>query len=114
MTILATAMVETGSRTDEVILEEFAGTANMELRLSRKIADKRIFPAIDIQQSSTLHEEALLSESELEATWSVRRELGENAQLSLQAVLERLDATDSNEQFVASVKARGISTEATR
>lgn len=114
LTILATAMVETGSRTDEVILEEFAGTANMELRLSRKIADKRIFPAIDIQQSSTLHEEALLSESELEATWSVRRELGENAQLSLQAVLERLDATDSNEQFVASVKARGISTEATR
>lgn len=114
LTILATAMVETGSRTDEVILEEFAGTANMELRLSRKIADKRIFPAIDIQQSSTLHEEALLNEAELEATWSVRRELGENAQLSLQAVLERLDATDSNQAFVSSVKTRGISPEVTR
>ncbi|MFD2674078.1 transcription termination factor Rho [Gulosibacter bifidus] len=114
LTILATAMVETGSRTDEVILEEFAGTANMELRLSRKIADKRIFPAIDIQQSSTLHEEELLSEAELAATWMVRRELGENAQLSLQAVLERLDSTDSNDAFVASVKVRGISTEATR
>lgn len=114
LTILATAMVETGSRTDEVILEEFAGTANMELRLSRKIADRRIFPAIDIQQSSTLHEEALLSDAELQATWSVRRELGENAQVSLQAVLERLDATEHNAQFVASVKARGISTEAGR
>lgn len=103
LTILATAMVETGSRTDEVILEEFAGTANMELRLSRAIADKRIFPAVDIQQSSTLHEEDLLSEAELAATWKIRRALGDDAQVSLESVLERLSSTATNEEFVAAV-----------
>ncbi len=103
LTILATAMVETGSRTDEVILEEFAGTANMELRLSRAIADKRIFPAVDIQQSSTLHEEDLLSDTELAATWKIRRALGDDAQVSLESVLERLSSTATNEEFVAAV-----------
>ncbi|MEF3323574.1 transcription termination factor Rho [Gulosibacter sp. GYB002] len=103
LTILATAMVETGSRTDEVILEEFAGTANMELRLSRAMADKRIFPAVDIQQSSTLHEEDLLSETELAATWKIRRALGDDTQVSLESVLERLSSTATNEEFVAAV-----------
>ena len=109
LTILATAMVETGSRTDEVILEEFAGTGNMELRLSREIADKRIFPALDIQQSSTLHEDQLLSADELEATWAIRRALGGDAQVSLEAVLERISQTNSNEEFLASVRATPIS-----
>ncbi|MDJ1369884.1 transcription termination factor Rho [Gulosibacter molinativorax] len=110
LTILATAMVETGSRTDEVILEEFAGTGNMELRLSREIADKRIFPALDIQQSSTLHEEELLSPNELEVTWAIRRALHGDAQASLEAVLERISSTSSNEEFLASVRANPIST----
>lgn len=110
LTILATAMVETGSRTDEVILEEFAGTGNMELRLSREIADKRIFPALDIQQSSTLHEEQLLSEGELEVTWAIRRALHGDAQASLEAVLERISSTSSNDAFLASVRANPIST----
>jgi transcription termination factor Rho len=109
LTILATAMVETGSRTDEVILEEFAGTGNMELRLSREIANKRIFPALDIQQSSTLHEDQLLSSDELEATWAIRRALGGDAQVSLEAVLERISQTSSNEEFLASVRANPIS-----
>lgn len=109
LTILATAMVETGSRTDEVILEEFAGTGNMELRLSREIANKRIFPALDIQQSSTLHEDQLLSADELEATWAIRRALGGDAQVSLEAVLERISQTNSNEEFLASVRATPIS-----
>lgn len=109
LTILATAMVETGSRTDEVILEEFAGTGNMELRLSREIANKRIFPALDIQQSSTLHEDQLLNADELEATWAIRRALGGDAQVSLEAVLERISQTNSNEEFLASVRANPIS-----
>ena len=108
LTILATAMVETGSRTDEVILEEFAGTGNMELRLSREIADKRIFPALDIQQSSTLHESQLLTPDELEVTWSIRRALNGDAQGVLEAVLERMSATSSNEEFLASVRANPI------
>lgn len=110
LTILATAMVETGSRTDEVILEEFIGTGNMELRLSREIADKRIFPALDIQQSSTLHEEQLLSPSELEVTWAIRRALHGDAQASLEAVLERISSTSTNNDFLASVRANPIST----
>ncbi|UQN15907.1 transcription termination factor Rho [Gulosibacter sp. ACHW.36C] len=109
LTILATAMVETGSRTDEVILEEFAGTGNMELRLSREIANKRIFPALDIQQSSTLHEDQLLDADELEATWAIRRALGGDAQVSLEAVLERISQTTTNEEFLASVRANPIS-----
>ncbi|SJM57649.1 transcription termination factor Rho [Gulosibacter sp. 10] len=108
LTILATAMVETGSRTDEVILEEFQGTGNMELRLSREIADKRIFPAVDIQQSSTLHEDQLLSGDELEVTWSIRRALHGDAQAALESVLERISSTSSNEDFLASVRANPI------
>jgi transcription termination factor Rho len=81
----------------------------MELRLSREIANKRIFPALDIQQSSTLHEDQLLSSDELEATWAIRRALGGDAQVSLEAVLERISQTSSNEEFLASVRANPIS-----
>ena len=114
LTILATALVETGSKMDEVIYEEFKGTGNMELHLSREMADKRIFPALDIQQSSTLHEEQLLSPDELEVTWGIRRALTGDAQHALESVLERISSTSSNEEFHASVRANPISPAAVR
>ncbi|KAB1657326.1 transcription termination factor Rho [Pseudoclavibacter chungangensis] len=115
LTILATAMVETGSRTDEVILEEFAGTGNMEIRLSREIADKRIFPALDIRNSGTLKEEMLLSPAEVDATWRIRRDLtaGET-QGSLESVLTRLAETPTNAEFLASVSRQPIESAAPR
>ena len=109
LTILATAMTEAGSRMDEVILEEFRGTENLEIRLSKEIADRRIFPALDIQNSSTLMEETLLSKAEVEATWSIRRALsGTDAGSVLESVLERLESTNSNAEFVESVRQRPI------
>ncbi|MDO5052776.1 MAG: transcription termination factor Rho [Pseudoclavibacter sp.] len=102
LTILATAMADTGSRTDEVILEEFRGTANMELRLSRTIADRRIFPALDIQNSATLHEEMLLSPQEVEVSWQIRRAMDHgDAQRTLQAVLTRMGQSSTNAEFMA-------------
>ena len=76
LTILATALVETGSKMDEVIFEEFKGTGNMELRLYRKLADKRIFPAIDVNASGTRREEILMADEELKIVWKLRRVLG--------------------------------------
>ena len=76
LTILATALIETGSKMDEVIFEEFKGTGNMELRLRREFADKRIFPAIDVDASSTRREELLMSREELNIVWKLRRVLG--------------------------------------
>lgn len=109
LTILATAMTEAGSRMDEVILEEFRGTENLEIRLSKEIADRRIFPALDIQNSSTLMEETLLTKAEVEATWSIRRALsGTDAGSVLESVLERLESTSSNAEFVESVRQRPI------
>src|SRR5699024_12022743 len=75
LTILATALVETGSKADEVIFEEFKGTGNMELKLSRQLADKRIFPAVDVDASGTRREEALMAPDELKVTWQLRRVL---------------------------------------
>src|SRR6202020_3339767 len=75
LTILATALIETGSRMEEVIFEEFKGTGNMELRLRRDLADKRIFPAVDVDQSSTRKEELLMSPEELKIVWQLRRVL---------------------------------------
>ncbi|CAG7845305.1 Transcription termination factor Rho [Pseudoclavibacter triregionum] len=113
LTILATAMVETGSRTDEVILEEFAGTENLEIRLSKEIADRRIFPALDMNGSSTLMEETLLSPEEVEATWSVRRALaGSDPRAILESVLHRLGETATNAEFVESVRSRPIEADA--
>ncbi|PPF39852.1 MULTISPECIES: transcription termination factor Rho [unclassified Pseudoclavibacter] len=109
LTILATAMIGTGSKTEDTILESFAGTGNMELRLSRDIADKRVFPAIDISHSQTLREEQLLTPQEVEATWSIRRGLtGGNALLSLEAVLARVASTTTNAEFLASVAKQPI------
>ncbi|WP_353815481.1 transcription termination factor Rho [Agromyces sp. SYSU T00266] len=101
LTILATALVETGSKMDEVIFEEFKGTGNSELRLSRHLADKRIFPAVDVNASSTRREEMLLSPDEVKITWKLRRALaGLEPQQALEAVLGRLRETQSNTEFL--------------
>ncbi len=101
LTILATALVETGSKMDEVIFEEFKGTGNSELRLSRQLADKRIFPAVDVNASSTRREEMLLSNDEVKITWKLRRALaGLEPQQALEAVLGRLKETQSNTEFL--------------
>lgn len=104
LTIIATALIETGSRMDEVIFEEFKGTGNMEVILDRKLADKRVFPAIDITRSGTRREELLLSEKELDAIWLLRKTF---TQLETAAVTETmlglLLKTRSNDQFISSI-----------
>jgi transcription termination factor Rho len=101
LTILATALVETGSKMDEVIFEEFKGTGNMELRLSRQLADKRIFPAVDINGSGTRREEMLMSQQETKIIWKLRRALaGLEQQQALELVLSRLKDTASNVEFL--------------
>ncbi|MGX1791446.1 transcription termination factor Rho [Microbacterium sp. NPDC055312] len=101
LTILATALVETGSKMDEVIFEEFKGTGNSELRLSRQLADKRIFPAVDVNASSTRREEMLLSADEVKITWKLRRALaGLDTQQALEVVLGKLKETGSNVEFL--------------
>ncbi|WP_416446209.1 transcription termination factor Rho [Leucobacter sp. HNU] len=101
LTIIATALVETGAKADEVVLEEFAGTANMELRLVREIADKRIFPAVDLNASSTHREEVLMGADELQATWKLRRALGDtDREQALESVLQKLRDTSSNAEFL--------------
>ncbi len=101
LTILATALVETGSKMDEVIFEEFKGTGNMELRLSRQLADKRIFPAVDINASGTRREEMLMSPQETKIIWKLRRALaGLEQQQALELVLSRLKDTASNVEFL--------------
>ena len=101
LTILATALVETGSKMDEVIFEEFKGTGNMELRLSRQLADKRIFPAVDINASGTRREEMLMSPQETKIIWKLRRALaGLEQQQALELVLNRLKETASNVEFL--------------
>lgn len=104
LTILSTALVETGSKMDEVIFEEFKGTGNMELRLSRELADKRIFPAVDINASGTRREELLFSPEELKIVWHLRRALGsQDVQESSDFLLGRMRKTESNAQFLMSV-----------
>ena len=105
LTILATALVETGSKMDEVIFEEFKGTGNMELRLSRQLADKRIFPAVDISASGTRREEMLLGAEEVKVTWRLRRALaGHDTQQSLEVVLGKLKETASNVEFLVQIQ----------
>jgi transcription termination factor Rho len=101
LTIIATALVETGSKMDEVIFEEFKGTGNMELRLSRQLSDKRIFPAVDINASGTRREEMLMSPQETKIIWKLRRALaGLEQQQALELVLNRLKETASNVEFL--------------
>ena len=104
LTILASALVETGSKMDEVIFEEFKGTGNMELRLRREFADKRIFPAIDVDASGTRREELLMSKDELAVVWKLRRVLsGLEGQQALELLLEKLKSTKSNVEFLMQV-----------
>ena len=105
LTILATALVETGSKMDDVIFEEFKGTGNSELRLSRQLADKRIFPAVDVNASSTRREEMLLSADEVKITWKLRRALaGLDQQQALEVVLGKLKETTSNVEFLVQMQ----------
>jgi transcription termination factor Rho len=105
LTILATALVETGSRMDEVIFEEFKGTGNMELKLDRKLADKRIFPAVDVDASGTRKEEILMSPEELQITWKLRRVLHAlDMQQALELLLDRMKQTKSNSEFLLQVQ----------
>jgi transcription termination factor Rho len=104
LTIVATALIETGSKMDEVIFEEFKGTGNMELRLRREFSEKRIFPAIDVDASSTRREELLMSREELAVVWKLRRVLsGLESLQGLEMLLDRLRKTQSNSEFLAAI-----------
>lgn len=105
LTILATALVETGSRMDDVIFEEFKGTGNMELHLDRKLAERRIFPAVDIYKSSTRREDLLLSEEEKAALYKLRKDMSNNSVIEVtENVLELLKKTRDNEAFIRHIK----------
>ena len=105
LTILATALIESGSKMDEVIFEEFKGTGNMEIRLRRDFADKRLFPAIDAVQSGTRREELLMSKEELAIVWKLRRVLSAlDGQQALELLLERLRKSHSNIEFLMQVQ----------
>ena len=108
LTILATALVETGSRMDEVIFEEFKGTGNMELRLDRRSAERRVYPAIDVDGSSTRHEELLFEKKQLDQVWKLRRVLGAlsdegSATSGLEMLMDRLISFKTNDEFLAEV-----------
>ena len=110
LTILATALIETGSRMDEVIFEEFKGTGNMELRLRRELADRRIFPAVDVDASGTRKEEILMSPEELKVVWQLRRVLHAlDVQQALELLLEKMRETKSNAEFLLQVQKTTIS-----
>ncbi|MDD2446403.1 MAG: transcription termination factor Rho [Tissierellia bacterium] len=105
LTILATALVETGSRMDDVIFEEFKGTGNMEIHLDRKLSEKRIFPAIDINRSGTRREELLLTQKELETIWALRKAMGsQSTQEVTEAFIVKLVQSKSNEDFINDIR----------
>ena len=105
LSIIATALIETGSRMDEVIFEEFKGTGNMEMVMDRRLADRRIFPAMDINRSSTRKEELLLSDEILNKVWILRKFLAEmNPVEAMEFLLDRMKKTKGNERFLASIK----------
>ncbi|MGH9902961.1 MAG: transcription termination factor Rho, partial [Pyrinomonadaceae bacterium] len=105
LTIIATALTETGSRMDDVIFEEFKGTGNCEIHLDRRLVDKRLFPAIDIQRSGTRKEELLISKEDLNRIWVMRRVLNPLSPVEqMEVVLERLGKTKSNADFLASMQ----------
>jgi transcription termination factor Rho len=108
LTILATALVETGSKMDEVIFEEFKGTGNMELRLDRRLAERRIYPAIDVNASSTRHEELLFEKGQLQQVWKLRRVLNGLANdgtgaAGLELLMDKIKTTKSNDDFLAEI-----------
>ncbi|MEY3283083.1 MAG: transcription termination factor Rho [Acidobacteriota bacterium] len=104
LTIIATALIETGSRMDDVIFEEFKGTGNMEIHLDRKLSDKRVFPAIDLQKSGTRKEELLINKKDLDRIWVLRRVLNPLSSVEqMELVLERLEKTKTNAEFLSSM-----------
>lgn len=108
LTILATALIDTGSRMDDVIYEEFKGTGNMELHLDRKLAERRLFPSIDIRRSGTRREEVLLTKETLEKVWSIRKSMNESFEF-IEAFLKKMADTKNNEEFLATLEASGAS-----
>ncbi|MNU45438.1 hypothetical protein D3C71_342780 [compost metagenome] len=111
LTILATALVDTGSRMDDIIYEEFKGTGNMELHLDRKLAERRIFPAIDIRRSGTRREEVLLTKEELDTIWSIRKNMNESYDF-VEGFLKKLRDSKTNAEFLASFDTAGSSASA--
>jgi transcription termination factor Rho len=108
LTILATALVDTGSRMDEVIFEEFKGTGNWELRLDRKLAERRIYPALDVNASSTRHEELLFDRLQLQQVWKLRRVLNAlgsegSGAAGLELLMDKIKSTKSNDEFLAEI-----------
>jgi transcription termination factor Rho len=104
LTIVATALIDTGSRMDEVIFEEFKGTGNSEIHLDRKLADRRVFPAIDIQKSGTRKEELLLPKDDLNRVWVLRKVLTPLSPTEgMELLLSRLGKTKANSEFLASM-----------
>jgi len=104
LTIVATALIDTGSRMDEVIFEEFKGTGNMELRLDRRLAERRIYPAIDVEASSTRHEELLFDRDQLQQVWKLRRVLNAlEGGAGLELLIDKIKTTKSNDEFLAEI-----------
>ena len=105
LTIMATALVDTGSRMDDVIFEEFKGTGNMEIHLERKLVDKRVFPAIDIQKSGTRKEELLLDKNDLNRVWVLRKVLNPLSSVeAMELLLDKMGKTKSNAEFLSSMQ----------
>ena len=105
LTIMATALVDTGSRMDDVIFEEFKGTGNMEIHLERKLVDKRVFPAIDIQKSGTRKEELLLDKNDLNRVWVLRKLLNPLSSVeAMELLLDKMSKTKSNADFLSSMQ----------
>jgi transcription termination factor Rho len=111
LSVLATALVETGSKMDEVIFEEFKGTGNMELRLDRRLEQKRIFPAIAVDQSGTRKEELLMDREELEVVWKLRRVIAAlEAPAALELLIDKMKQTKSNNQFLVQIQKSNLQT----
>lgn len=108
LTILATALVDTGSRMDDIIYEEFKGTGNMELHLDRRLAERRIFPALDIRRSGTRREEMLLSKEELEKLWALRRSMNDSHEY-VEQFLKKLSSTKTNREFLDMLDVSSVS-----
>ncbi|WP_116192439.1 transcription termination factor Rho [Paenibacillus taihuensis] len=113
LTILATALVETGSRMDDIIYEEFKGTGNMELHLDRKLADRRIFPAIDIRRSGTRREEMLMSKEQLDKVWAIRKSMNDSMEF-VDGFLKKLGESKTNEEFLMSLDTSAVTSSAPR
>ena len=107
LTILATALIETGSRMDDVIFEEFKGTGNMEVHLDRKLSERRIFPAIDIYKSGTRKDELILTPKEREASWNIRRSLSSSMGTEVvENIISNIVRTKTNDEFISRMKVK--------